>query len=76
MLHLLSSVIEIYVFLHRHIDRIVLKVDCEVLCLFIMRDTNKIPVLQNILAAIHHKIIFRQKAHLRNSFPSATRKSN
>lgn len=68
--------IEIYVFLHRHIDRTVLKVDCEVLCLFIMIDANKIPVLQNILAAIHYKIIFRQQASLRNSFPSATRKSN
>lgn len=63
-----------YVFLHRHIDHIVLKVDCEVLCLFIMIHANKIPVLKNILAVIHHIIIFRQKARLRNSFPSDTRR--
>jgi len=76
VLHLLSLVIKIYVFLRRHIDRIMLNVDCEVLCLFMAIHANKIPVLQNILAAIHRKIIARQKASLRNSFPSATRKSN
>lgn len=68
--------IKIYVFLHRRIDRIMLNVDYEVLCLFMMIHANKIPVLQNILAAIHCKIIIRQKARLRNSFPSATRISN
>lgn len=76
VLHLLSLVIKIHVFLHRHTDHIMLKVDYEVLCLFMMIYANKIPVLQNILAAIHHKVIIRQKASLRNSFPSAIRKSN
>lgn len=57
VLHLLSLVIKIYVFLHRHIDRIMLNIDYEVLCLFMMIHANKIPVLQNILAAIHRKIV-------------------
>lgn len=50
------------------------KADYEVLCLFMMIPANKIPVLRNISDAMHCKIIVRQKAHLRNSLSSATRK--